>query len=79
MSNFLKNVRVGRYENRFIFFWKAIQIAGLAQKQKQNNRDGRVSGNTGIFRPYNNKITSRTTDVVPFTYGNKGNSSHYIS
>ena len=29
----------------FLFFWKAIKIAGSAQK----NRVGRVSGNTGIF------------------------------
>ena len=28
-----------------IFFWKAIKIAGWAQKE----RVGRVSGNTGIF------------------------------
>ena len=32
-------------KNRFIFFWKAIKIAGSAQK----NRVGRVSGNTGDF------------------------------
>ena len=30
----------------YIFFWKAIKIAGSAQKI---NRVGRVSGNTGIF------------------------------
>ena len=42
--NFLKHFRVGRYEN-LIFFWKAIKIAGSAQK----NRVGRVSGNTGTF------------------------------
>ena len=52
LSNFLKHIRVGRYENLFIFFWKAIKIAGSAQK-----RVGRVRGNTGIiifffFRPY---------------------------
>ena len=34
----------------FFFFWKAIKIAGSAQKNKQTkNRVGRVSGNTGIF------------------------------
>ena len=33
LSNFLKHVRVGRYENLFIFFWKAIKIAGSAQKK----------------------------------------------
>ena len=38
LSNFLKHFRIGRYENLFIFFWKAIKI-----------RVGRVSGNTGIF------------------------------
>ena len=34
LSNFLKHFRVGtcRYENLFIFFWKAIKIAGSAQK-----------------------------------------------
>ena len=32
LSNFLKHFRVGRYENHFIFFWKAIKIAGSAQK-----------------------------------------------
>ena len=26
--------RVGRYENLFIFFWKAIKIAGSAQKKQ---------------------------------------------
>ena len=36
---------VGRYENLFIFFWKAIKIAESAQK----NRVSRVSGNTCIF------------------------------
>ena len=46
MSNFLKHFRVGRYENLFIFFWKAIKIAGSAQKK---NRVGRASGNRGIF------------------------------
>ena len=31
---FLKHFRVGRYENLFIiFFWKAIKIAGSAQKK----------------------------------------------
>ena len=45
LSNFLKHFRVGRYENPFIFFWKAIKIAGSAQK----NRVSRVSGNMGIF------------------------------
>ena len=36
LSNFLKHFRVGRYENRFIyFFWKAIKIAGSAQKKKK--------------------------------------------
>ena len=45
LSNFLKYFRVGRYENLFFFFWKAIKIAGSAQK----NRVGRVSGNTGFF------------------------------
>ena len=48
LSNFLKHFRVGRYENLFIFFWKAIKIAGSAQKKKKN-RVGRVRGNTGIF------------------------------
>ena len=28
----MKRFRVGRYENLFIFFWKAIKIAGSAQK-----------------------------------------------
>ena len=50
LSNFLKDFRVGRYENLFLFFsfffWKALKIAGSAQKKK--NRVGRVSGNTGI-------------------------------
>ena len=32
LSNFLKHFRVGRHENLFIFFWKAIKIAGSAQK-----------------------------------------------
>ena len=32
LSNFLKNIRVGRYESLFILFWKAIKIARLAQK-----------------------------------------------
>ena len=41
----MKHFRVGRYEKLFIFFWKAIKIAGSAQKI----RVGRVSGNTGIF------------------------------
>ena len=46
LANFLKHLRVGRYENLLsFFFWKAIKIAGSAQK----NRVGRVSGNTGIF------------------------------
>ena len=40
---FLKNVSVGKYENH-IFFWKAIKIAGSAQK----TAFGQVSGNTGI-------------------------------
>ena len=31
------------------FFWKAIEMTGSAQKK---NRVGRVSGNTGIFRPH---------------------------
>ena len=31
LSNFLRHFRVGRYENRFIFFWKAIKIAGSEQ------------------------------------------------
>ena len=44
LSNFLKHFRVGRYDNLFILFWKAIKIAGSAQK----NRVGRVRGNTGI-------------------------------
>ena len=43
LSNFLKHFRVGRYEKLFIFFWKAIKIAGSAHK----NRIGRVSG--GFF------------------------------
>ena len=40
------------------FFWKAIKIAGSAQKKKKKNkkkknRFGRVNGNIGIlFRPY---------------------------
>ena len=33
------------YENLFFFFWKAIQIAGSAQKI----RVGQVSGNTDIL------------------------------
>ena len=33
LSNFLKHFIVGRYENLFIFFWKAIKIAGSAQKR----------------------------------------------
>ena len=45
LSNFLKHFRVGRYENLFIFFWKAIKIAGSAQK----SRVSQVSGNMGIF------------------------------
>ena len=46
LTNFLKHFRVGRYENLFIFFWKAIKIAGSAHKK---NRVGRVSGNTDFF------------------------------
>ena len=45
LSNFLKHFRVSRYENLFIFFWKALKIVGSAQKI----RVGRVNGNTGIF------------------------------
>ena len=42
-SNFLKNVRVGRYSSLFIFFFrKAIKIAGSAHKNG-------VSGNTGFL------------------------------
>ena len=36
LSNFLKHFRAGRYKNLFIyfiFFWKAIKIAGSAQKK----------------------------------------------
>ena len=34
LSNFLKHFRVGKYENRFIFFfWKAIKTAGSAHKK----------------------------------------------
>ena len=33
LSNFLKYFRVGRYKNIFIFIWKAIKIAGSAQKK----------------------------------------------
>ena len=50
------------------FFWKAIKIAGSAQKnnnnnnnkkKKKKNRVGRVSGNTGIFfRPYGIDVKS---------------------
>ena len=42
LSNFLKHFRVGRYENLFIFFWKAIKIAGsgTAQKKKKQGRSG---------------------------------------
>ena len=40
---FCKNVRVGSYENLFIC-WKAIKIAGSAEK----NTVGRISGNKGI-------------------------------
>ena len=32
LSSFLKNIRVSRHENLFIFFWTAIKIAGSAQK-----------------------------------------------
>ena len=48
--------RVRKYENHFFFFfyWKAIKIAGSAQKSSV----GQVSGNTGIFffRPKVSKI-----------------------
>ena len=43
LSNFLIHFRASRYENLFISFWKAIKIAGSAQK----NRVSRVRGNTG--------------------------------
>ena len=45
LSNFLKNVWVGSYENLFVFFWKAIKIAGSVQK----NKVGHESGNTHTF------------------------------
>ena len=39
LSKFLKHFRVGRYENLFIFlFWKAIKIAGSAQKKQVAQR-----------------------------------------
>ena len=59
LSNFLKNVRVGRYEN-LSFFWKAIKIAGSAQK----TRVSRVSGNTGIlFRPNSSEQGYRNFEI----------------
>ena len=36
LSNFLKHFSVGKYENLLIFFWKAIQIAGWAQKKTES-------------------------------------------
>ena len=51
LSNFLKNIRVGRYENLFIFFFlegnKNCRVG--TKKKKKKNRVGRVSGNTDIF------------------------------
>ena len=35
---FLKHFRVGRYENLFIFFWKAIKNAGSAKKKKKKKQ-----------------------------------------
>ena len=48
LSNFLKHFRVGRYENRFIFFLEGNKNCRVGTKKKKN-MVGRVSGNTGIF------------------------------
>ena len=47
------------------FFWKAIKIAGLAQKKKKNNA-GWVSRNIGIFLGLN--IKSHNEKCFVFTY-----------
>ena len=45
LSNFLKHFSVSKYENLLIFFWKAIQIAGSAQKKSVG-----LAETQGIFR-----------------------------
>ena len=38
LSNFLKDFRVGRYENLYIFFLEGNKIAGSAQKKKKKKK-----------------------------------------
>ena len=54
LSSFLKNIRVGLRDNLFVFFWKAIKIAGSAQKKKKKKKKKTGLAETQVifFRPY---------------------------
>ena len=71
LSNFLKHFRVGRYENLFIFFWKAIKIGTNKQtKKKKTGSVGLVETQVFFFfffRPYLHHIAfDRLKSHTPF-------------